>query len=249
VAKVISLPRKASIKMSTKFQFVIADPSSSLKPGKDTVIRRHCMRGKNKRAGSRRSQREKRRETKTIVAALDASKQTASHVPSSWNDFALVRFACPDMDSEARGLIFKAFAYNITDQALSPLDRCVDFDRVENVSFQSLVSDAASLQCILCAGYARNDLVLSTRNGQPGKMTLLHLRRTLALLRAKIDCSNVVGDEAILYIVMQLALLAAMFGDWSAAAAHVAGLHRIIQLRGGEDFLRTRSKLHFKIDR
>ena len=61
--------------------------------------------------------------------------------------------------------------------------------------------------------------------------------------------SDVHEDEAVLFVVINLAILAAVYGDWEAAAAHFAGLRKIVQLRGGMGFLLTRPKLHFKLDR
>jgi hypothetical protein len=60
---------------------------------------------------------------------------------------------------------------------------------------------------------------------------------------------HVYQDETVLRVVINLTLLAAVFQDWVAAAAHFGALHRIVHLRGDMAFLRTRPTLHFKLDR
>lgn len=233
--------------MATKFEFVIADPSTNLKPGNSSQLRSHCMRGANKRENSRRSLREKRKQASKARTPPSFDENTPT-VPLSLGSFALTRFASR-VDAEAEVLLFKAFAYNVANQAMTPLDRCVDFDCIDSVSFQWLFSDAAFLHSILAACYAVNDLMAPTWTGQPGQRVVANLQKTLALLAERLDICDVHEDEAVLYVVVNLAVLAAIYGDWEAAAAHFRGLHRIVQLRGGFKFLKSRPKLHFKLDR
>lgn len=215
------------------------------------------MQGKNKREGSRRSQREKRRQ-----ALEDENKALEEHnsqqpiepylrpQPGSLiSELAAIRFAGPGIDNEAKAMLFKAFAYNVTNQSLSPLDRCVDFDCLEHESFEFVFNDTAFLHSVLCASYAISDFLAPNWDGHPGRKTLFHLRETLALLQVKMQDENAYQDESVLQVIINLGLLSAVFGDWDAAAAHFKGLHKIIQLRGDLQFLRDRPKLHFKLDR
>lgn len=237
------------------FAFVLCDPQSSLKPGKDLQIRSHCMLGKNKREDSRRAQREKRKIAKEY-GSLVAEQQTqdvlasnASPLKPMISNLALVHFAGPDIDNEAKALLFKAYAYNTADQAMTPLDRCVDLDCIESASFGWLFSETTFLHSVLCASYAVADFLTPHWDGKPGHKTLFHLRKTLSLLRMKMHDQHVYRDESVLQVIINLTLLAAVFGDWVAAAAHFEGLHRIVSLRGGMAFLSTRTLLHFKLDR
>lgn len=233
------------LKMTTQFEFVLADPSVTLKPGKSAHIRSRCMLGRNRRGDSRRSLRAKKKERSDVV---DKRVDSGVTIPPSLDSFALDRFA-NNVDAEGQGLLLKAFAYDLASQSMSPLDRCVDFDRVENASFLWLYSDATFLHCVLSASYAVNDLVMPTWNGQPGKKVVTHLCETLSLLGKKMEEHNVHEDEVVLYVVIILTLLSAVYGDWTAASAHFAGLRRIVHLRGGVEFLRTRPMIHFKLDR
>ncbi|KAK3197635.1 hypothetical protein GRF29_216g799822 [Pseudopithomyces chartarum] len=237
--------------MSNTFEFIhVDDPVSNPKPGKSLQIRSHCMQGKNKREDSRRSIRERKRQEK-------AAQQQPNHlgprpiVPlSTWtNDLSLVHFAGPDIDSESKSILFRAFAYHVANQSLSPLDRAVDFDCLESASFDWLFKDAAFLHSVLCTSYAMSDILYPQWNGTPSPKTLLHLRKTLSLLQQKMSNPNAHQDESVLVVVQNLALLSAVFGDWVAAATHFKGLQKIIELRGNLGFLTSRPKLHFKLDR
>ncbi|KAJ4360935.1 uncharacterized protein N0V89_001504 [Didymosphaeria variabile] len=246
--------------MGASFEFVnVSDPASNPKPGKSHQIRSRCMQGKNKREDSRRSIREKKRLAKharerKVVTTTGMPFYTDSApvlpVGTLISDLALVRFAGPDIDGEAKGILFKAFAYNVANQALSPLDRAVDFDCLESASFEWLFEDTAFLHSILSASYAVSDLLYPQWDGKPGRKTLIHLRKTLRLLQDKLSGNeNVHQDESVLVVVINLALLSAVFGDWDAAAAHFKGLQKIVELRGNLQFLNSRPKLHFKLDR
>jgi len=243
--------------MATNFEFIISDPASNPKPGKSLQIRSRCMQGKNKREGSRRSLREKKRLTKTEQEQEEAVVQQIEQpdVPQIppprplIGDLALVRFAGPDIDLEAKGLLFRTFAYNVANQALSPFDSCVDFDCIESVSFEWFFSDSAFLHSVLCASYAAVDSMDPAWDGRPSHKTVFYLRKSLSLLQAKMCNEYVHQDESALHAVLILALLASMYNDWKAAAAHWKGLNTIIGLKGHLEFLKRRPKLHFKLDR
>lgn len=242
-------------KPPTVYEFVLSDPVSNPKPGKSLQIRSRCMQSKNKREDSRRSRRDKRRvakesETCSIPQRTqDAIGSNAPPLRPIIGDLALVRFASPSIDSEAKNLLFKAFAYNTTDQAMTPLERCVDLDCLESASFGWLFSDTAFLHSVLCASYAINDFMAPQWDGNPGRKTIFHLRETLSLLRVKMLDNFAYQDESILQVIFNLTLLAAVFGDWVAAAAHFKGLHKIVHLRGNAVFLSERPLLHFRLDR
>jgi hypothetical protein len=211
------------------------------------------MQGKNKREGSRRTQREKKKVAKEVAAGIIPYRsQELSNTLSPrciLDEYAPIRFDGRGIDSEAKRLLFKAFAYNIADRKMTPLDRCVNLDCLESASFGWLFSDTAYLHSVLCASYAVNDFMAPQWDGTPGRKTVFHLRETLSLLRVKMQDEYVYQDESVLRVIINLTLLAAVFGDWMAVAAHFAGLHKIVHLRGNTVFLKARPTLHFKLDR
>lgn len=237
--------------MPTTFEFVETTPASSLKPGKDSRIRSRCMQGRNKREGSRRSLQERKkreREESTTQVSNFVQMQQQTTMPPSLGAAGLVHWACP-VETDGQGLLLKAFAYNVSDQPMTPLMQCVDFEDGDPPSFQWLYTDEAFVHSVLCSTYAVNDFTLPSWNGQPGRDVVTHMGRTLALLAKKMDAVDVHLDEVVLCIIINLVILAAIYDDWKAASAHFAGLKKIVQLRGGITYLKTRSKLHFKLDR
>jgi len=244
---------------ATTFEFVVSDPLTNLKPGKSLQIRRHCMQGRNRREGSRRNEQVKRHNIKgrgekvSLAPVSDVIKPIASFgalsPESLMGDLALISFAGPGIDPSTRTILFRAFAYSFANQAMSPLDRFVDFDCLDPSSFESFLSDEAFLHSMMCASFAINDFQTTKWNGRPGPKTLFHLRNVLSLLREKLRDENVHQDDSVLQVVLNLALLAGAFGEWPAAGTHFKGLHKIIKLRGHLEFLRDKPKLHFKLDR
>lgn len=201
------------------------------------------MLGKNKREGSRRSKRERRKETAGSKVPINQVVQLPS--PPL---LGLQLTQTPELlDSVAHELLYRAFAYNITNYATSALDGCVDFDCLDSPSFHGLVNDLVALHSILAASSAVTDLIRHENN--PGPDTGFYLGKTVSILSKTLDRNDAYQEESVLYAVTTLALVAAVFGDWEAAAAHLTGLQRIVQLRGGLEFLSTRTKLHFKLDR
>jgi hypothetical protein len=240
---------------ASSFEFVTVDPASNLKPGKSLQIRSRCMQGKNKRAGSRRTRGNQERALHNKAEptrVIEKQEPIAPRLPppnTLLSDLALVRFAGPGINSEDKGILFKAFAYNFANQSLSPLDRCVDFDCLESASFEWAFEDTTFLHSVLCTSHAVNDFLSQHWDGNPGRKTLFHLRETLSQLQARMNNEYAYQDEIVMLVVINLALLAAIYGDWLAAAAHYKGLHKIVQLRGDLAYLKARPKLHFKLDR
>lgn len=234
--------------MASTFEFVPIDPSN-LKPGNASLIRSITMRGKNKREGSRRSQEKKRREVNRKDVALDTVAQTPLLHWLSLRYISMGPLSCPDISHEAQTLILNAALFHDVDPASTPLNCCIDFKSKHDVTLRWLFGEAIFLHAILGASYAIDDILRPAANGQPRAKTTFYQRKTLALLRQKMDKENVYQDDDVLNVILQLAYFSAIFGDWNATAAHLGGMHKIILLRGGQDFLQTRSKLHFKLDR
>ena len=236
------------------FEFVTCDPKSKLKPGTSLQVRSRCMQGRNKREDSRRSQREKKRAAKERgdVVTQQIQEPDVSGVPtlrSTISDLALFSFPGTTIDSEAASLLSRAFQHNVADQTITPLDRCIDVECLESVSFGWLFSDATFLHSVLCANYAMKDFMAPQWNGSPSSKTIFHLRETLSLLRVKMQDQNVHQDDSALQVILNLALLAAVYDDWAAAAVHLEGMRRIVRMRGDMVLLCARPTLHFKLDR
>ncbi|KAI8266453.1 hypothetical protein K4K58_009709 [Colletotrichum sp. SAR11_239] len=81
------------------------------------------------------------------------------------------------------------------------------------------------------------------------KLTQFHLRRTISLLNKSLSQKNSHENEAIFHVILTLAMIASLWGDFDSAAVHLSGLQQIVRLRGGLEYLHRFPKLHFKLDR
>lgn len=215
------------------------------------------MQGKNRKPGSRRSRQDTRRHQSQQENADDfVAKRATNDVLSgsfletsgSGNSFA-VSPANWSARLNDRILVLKSLAANITDQSFSPLDRWIDFGHETEAPFEWLYSDSAFLHSILTASSANHDFKTPGWSGSPSAKTTLHLHTTLSMLQMKM-CNEYAGQhESAVYVVLNLAMVSAGFGDFKAAATHLKGLQRIVQMKGGHSFLRRRPKLYFKLDR
>lgn len=240
--------------MVTTFEFIVSDPVGNPKPGKSSKIRSQCMRGRNKREGSRRSKREERRLAKE-EQAQDAVRLLKAPVTIQalplYPQLSGLALMCPagvDLDLEAKGLIVKAFAYDVTNRSLQPLESFVDFNAVERIPFEWVFSDAAFAHSILCTSYAFDDFSEPGWDGELGHKGLIHLRETLTQLHRRMSDEYAYQDEALLHAILNLVLLSAGLTEPKAALAHFTGLQKIVHLRGDLQYLATRPKLHFKLN-
>jgi hypothetical protein len=131
---------------------------------------------------------------------------------------------------------------------MAPLRDCVDFSAIETQSFEWLFYDASFLNALLLLGSTLNDFNLYNRP-QPSIKTYRYLQKTILLLNDKLGKQDAHISDSTLYVVITLAMLGAVFGDWRAVSAHIAGLRKIVDLKGGMMYLEQRPKLHFKLDR
>ncbi|KAK3116345.1 hypothetical protein LTR53_003371 [Teratosphaeriaceae sp. CCFEE 6253] len=143
-------------------------------------------------------------------------------------------------------LIAGFLVYDRLKSAAFPMEQVVKLDILENSYIPWLFRDQAFAHSILLATSAFNDYRLS----QPlSRTTLFHLKRTLGHLNKQLSDESAYQSDTVIYTVVTLAVLASMFGDPSATGTHMAGLQRIVQLRGGESFLSVCSKQHFMLER
>jgi hypothetical protein len=244
----------------TTFEFVLLDPQSNLKPGKNSSqIRSRCMQGKNKRDGSRRSRREGKKllqdsSTEDQTRRQNVPPQASSKIKLSSQAFiSLDHPQSPSMDVQLNSgnLVVEAFAYDITNRSLSPFDCCVDFESIPGhmVPFEKLHFDKLFVNSIMATGYALDDFKVLGKSASPTQQTMQHLQNTLSLLRVGLQSPLAYQDESIIHAVLSLAMLAGGYQEWAAAVTHLRGLQKIIHLNGGSAFLARWPKLQFKLGR
>lgn len=135
----------------------------------------------------------------------------------------------------------------MTEQGQPPLERCIDFSLWDSACFEWLQQDVAFLQSVLTSAAMMDDSNRLCKQ-HPGSKMWYHLHRTIA------DLNHMLGEEeyrlkdSTLNVVLNLSILASALGDYGGLRAHLSGLHSIVRLRGGLQFLLDRPMLHFRIN-
>lgn len=139
----------------------------------------------------------------------------------------------------------QVLTYDSAKKAMAPVELCVNFQR-ENKHVVWIHEDAAFMHSVLFANAAFNDFIMH----KPfSKNTCYHLKRTLTLLNDKLCNKDACLLDSTVYTIVTLTLMADLLDDVQAVTTHIAGLRRIMVLRGGLTHLRQHPKLHFKMDR
>jgi hypothetical protein len=139
---------------------------------------------------------------------------------------------------------FSVLAYSALKSSLYPVERCVDFNTNPDAYIAWLYEDKAYLHSVLLGTSAMKDYMAL----RPlSKATLSHLRRAITSLNDRLTAHDAYKSDAIWWCVLTLATLSAMFSDKAAGAAHMKGLRRIVELRGGKRYVRADPKKHFKL--
>ena len=91
----------------------------------------------------------------------------------------------------------------------------------------------------------------STPHDQLSRAACFHYVQTLQLLQARLnqaDKTSAISDATIM-VVVTLAAAAELTGDLAAAANHIKGLEKIVDLRGGVRALNTYHNIQVKVCR
>ncbi|KAF9881803.1 hypothetical protein CkaCkLH20_00949 [Colletotrichum karsti] len=167
---------------------------------------------------------------------------------SPLSNVSLIRFA-DDLEQPSQQTLFQLFTSTTLRQTFYPIEHCVDLPRSPNsdaLSFSWLLQDKIFLHTILFSSTAIQDRLLDRPSS---RLTHFHLRRTISLLNQSLSQSNSHENEALFHVILILAMISGLWGDYDSTAIHLSGLQQIVRLRGGLDYLGRYPKLHFKLDR
>jgi hypothetical protein len=138
----------------------------------------------------------------------------------------------------------EVLAYSALKSVVYPIERCVHFNTDPDAYKAWLCTDKAYLHSVLLAASAMRDYMAR----RPFSIdTLFHLRRAITHLNHQLTEKDAFRSDPVLWCVITLASLSAMFLDHAAGLAHLSGLRRIVDLRGGQVFLRSNPKKSFKL--
>ncbi|KAI9154833.1 Ketoreductase CTB6 [Paramyrothecium foliicola] len=253
---------------ANQMTFVACEPGRTPNPATSTMVRSHCMKGRNARVGSRRSVRRAKR------AALDALQAVAVDPSTDARDFpgnnelvvdlCHVRFASfRDLAPKALPLLIAvdpAMAELARDARKSPkelLQQLTTFIHISQsshwvepfVDFDSeCLPDAPPLDgALLHSMLLINSIALDVGQNRPiAETTCFNLVQTLRIVNRNIARRDGCVQDSVLFSVLYLALAAACIGDRVALQSHMAGLKKIVELRGGVE---GSPKLQFKLER
>lgn len=135
-----------------------------------------------------------------------------------------------------------------------PYEICLRVHPTERGWFPYLISD---LCCIHSLMFAVQEFYTAAHSHEMNPRTRSisaerHLQCTLRLLQKKIDevCEQGLAvPDSLLIVVMNLADAAQLKGETNAAAIHIAGLAKMVALRGGLRKLTTHNNLPVKVCR
>ncbi|KAH8678172.1 hypothetical protein BX600DRAFT_146448 [Xylariales sp. PMI_506] len=176
-----------------------------------------------------------------VPGELDALRSQVPPAPPS--DLLLWRLPC-EINTTSRKVLHHYLVG--MQEELYPIELCVDFDLGKSHWFKWLFTDAAYLNCALFTTSAMHDM-LSRK--PTSKATLLHMKDTISYLnRSLFDTAHSIQDSTIA-VVISLSLISGVIGDIPTAKTHVAGLQRMIRIRGGLNAFQHNPKLLIKLGR
>jgi hypothetical protein len=121
--------------------------------------------------------------------------------------------------------------------ALYPSEICLQVDETKSSWTTNLLVDQVYFHSVIFSTEAYFDMILGR---QQGCLSQFHFSKTLRLLQERLSNphdSKAISDATIM-VVVTLGLVAELIGDRGAAESHVAGMARIVDLRGGLEMLR-----------
>lgn len=126
-----------------------------------------------------------------------------------------------------------------------PIARYAFSDAADAYWFHWTQVDLAYLHSVLFT----TSFFYDTLAGHKSESTKYHSYRTIRELNKQLADSDTALSDTTTTVVMAMTLIAACFGDLESAHIHLAGLKRIIDLRGGIAAYRSRPLLQAKLYR
>ncbi|KAF6816553.1 hypothetical protein CSOJ01_02935 [Colletotrichum sojae] len=249
------------------FAFVLSDETGKSKSEDRKMIRSHVMRGKNTRKaepspaaaaawngeGSSRELPSRAlvpTRPKAVAPVADESNEATSEVAEGSSvarvqrtphDMHMFKFA-DEIDDIGRSMAFEFFS--VIKESMYPAEWCMQHDMSSSPWFLWLLTDKAYLHLTL----ATVSTIQETARGEAmSKRAKYHTWKSLKLLNQNIAEEGQDLTESTIATIVAATLLAEMFGDHKAAAAHVGALRKIVELRGGVEAFSHNLQLQVKL--
>lgn len=129
-----------------------------------------------------------------------------------------------------------------------PLDFAIASQQTETSWFEPIWNDGACLHLTL---FTTNTYLGTLYGRQTDRQSaLLHFSEALRILQRRLDIyQDAATSDSTILVVVGLTMAASALGDYGTAAKHLAGLHRMIALRGGLSRLKGAKLLQSKVCR
>ncbi|KAI9162739.1 d-aminopeptidase [Paramyrothecium foliicola] len=234
-------------------------------------IRSHYMRGKNKRADSRRSKQEAQRVAKKKATSAAAVGRSSGPFETAACD------GCPSENKDILHYLNQFFPRFVTIPLLVQLDPAMTglasnacltskglleqitiFLRISEVTylvegFVDFVTDQPICpppldDCFVHGMMLVNSSALDMSQQRPlADSTRGQLGKALSLLNHKLDQKDAFLQDANIWNILFLAVVAGNLGDAAAVKIHMAGLQKVVRLRRSLDNGWWNPKLEFKL--
>jgi hypothetical protein len=240
--------------------FIVSTSTEKANTATRRVIRRYVMRGKNRRMpkGSSRL-----KPGSWINGETDhEARRAEGHIPnpeSAGTGVFMIRFA-DDMQPYMMDLIFKCEfsvldvrstiddpqVFTILKQSLYPVEICLNVYPRSTIWFDYLYCDAMYLHCLLWTTQAYFDWI---SHQETSRAAMLHMSKTLDLLKYRLNDPRLAIADTTIFVVVLLVMTSVVLDDYDAATKHIAGLYRMVMLRGGLGALKGDAQMQIKVCR
>ncbi|RTE73916.1 hypothetical protein BHE90_011668 [Fusarium euwallaceae] len=222
--------RRTHTASNRKLEFVVEEPSQKPSRKNQKLVKSHISRS--------RPTRKERPGVKSWILKGDAQKeveiQHGSIPPHVGSDFSLLDFPEPLQPYMKQDLVRSFYGMK---GALYPSEICLQVDATQSSWTTNLLVDLVYFHSAIFSIEAYFDQYFGR---DQGTLSHFHFLKTLRLLQERLnDPGNPASiSDATIMVVITLGLTAELIGDRSAAENHLAGMARIVDLRGGLEMLR-----------
>ncbi|KAF3402134.1 hypothetical protein DPV78_003556 [Talaromyces pinophilus] len=200
------------------------------------LIRHHVMKGKNQKRAVTRPSTPK----SWINRDNDVSESPTRLCPQLNVSPSLVGFD----DRIESHMLQDAFKFiNVMQQAMYPIENCIDTREDDRRWFEDLVHDPEYAQTVCISARAYFDTI---RSITLQSTAIRQMNRGIAMLRRKLSDVDMLVTDSMIFLVLALAMISEVFNEFDAAEKHLHGLYQLIELHGGMNTLSRKQVLQVK---
>ncbi|KAG9250563.1 uncharacterized protein F5Z01DRAFT_360103 [Emericellopsis atlantica] len=221
--------------MATQFLFV--DQGAQHDRIAKRQIRQHVMKGKN---AGRKIKRPSR------LDIVSHGKEQKQWYPGAADETFSIAFQLVGLPVEVSPQSLRVIHefFHFTTERMYPMQLGLSLDDSKRMWLKLFFADTETFECNLAMMQAANETYLG--RGETSPRALTNLAKTFARVQQRILSPDALADSTVT-IVISLVNQEHLRGDLSGATIHIAGLRRMVELRGGLDQLEHNPPLLMKI--